>query len=164
VQISTLALSPQVAGITLHAGTGAVTVAQGTPVGAYALAYQICEIANPGNCDTANATVTVRPNAIDAVNDYGRGSSKVANTPIASVLANDTLNGVRAATPAVKLSQVALTPATSGITLNLTTGAVSVKPKTSSGVYSLTYRICEAVSPTNCDTAVATIELSGKSN
>ena len=80
------------------------------------------------------------------------------------MLANDTLNGARAATPAVTLSRVSLTPASSGITLNLATGAVSVKAKTSSGIYSLTYRICEAASPTNCDTAVATIELSGKSN
>jgi hypothetical protein len=152
--------SASVEGITLDTADGSVDVALGT----YALVYRICEIANPGNCDNATATVTVRPNRIDAVNDYGRGSSKTANTPIASVLANDTLNGLRAATPAVVLTQVSLTPATSGITLNLTTGAVTVKTKTSSGLYYLTHSICEAASPTNCDTAVATIELSGKSN
>jgi hypothetical protein len=57
-----------------------------------------------------------------------------------------------------------LSPATNGITLNVTTGAVNVREKTSSGTYYLTYRICEAVSPSNCDTAIATIELSGKNN
>jgi hypothetical protein len=164
VQLSTVSLTPALPGVNLNAATGAVVVDQGAALGTYALVYRICEIANPGNCDNATATVTVRPNRIDAVNDYGRGSSKTANTPIASVLANDTLNGLRAATPAVVLTQVSLTPATSGITLNLTTGAVTVKTKTSSGLYYLTYSICEAASPTNCDTAVATIELSGKSN
>ena len=163
VQIATISVTPANGGVTLT-GNGAVTVAPGTGLGTYALVYRICEIANPGNCDTATATITVRQNAIDAVNDSGRGSSKVANTPIASVLTNDRLNGTRAATPAVALSQVSLAPATSGITLNLTTGAVNVKAKTSSGTYYLTYRICEAVSPSNCDTAVATIELSGKSD
>ncbi len=162
VQLSMVSVMPATAGVTLNTGTGAVLVAQGTDLGTYSLVYQICESANAGNCDTATAAVTVRPNAIDAVNDFGRGSSKTANTPIASVLANDTLNGARAATPAVVVSLVSLAPATNGITLDLATGAVNVKAKTNSGTYSLTYRICEAVSPANCDTAVATIELSGK--
>ena len=159
VLLSSVAEEP---GVTLNTATGAVTVAQGTAVGDYSLVYRICEIANPGNCDTALVSVTVRETPIDAVNDYGRGSSKVANTVIASVLANDTLNGQRAATPAVVLSRVSLVPAASSITLNLNTGAVTVKAKTSSGLYNLTYKICEAASPSNCDTAVATIELSGR--
>jgi len=159
-----ISVTPASAGITLNTATGAVTVAQGTGPGSYSLVYRICEIANAGNCDTATATIAVRENAIDAVNDFGRGSSKVANTPIASVLANDRLKGLRAATPAVTLGQVSLSPAISGITLNLATGAVNVKAKTDSGTYYLTYRICEAVSPANCDSAIATIELSGKSN
>ena len=163
VLLAAISVTPATAGITLM-GNGAVTVAQGTGLGSYSLVYQICEIADPGNCDAATATITVRENAIDAVNDFGRGSSKVANTPIASVLANDRLNGVRAAAPAVALRQVSLAPATNRITLNLTTGAVNVKEKTDSGTYYLTYRICEAVSLANCDTAIATIELSGKSN
>ncbi len=164
VQLSTVALSPEVVGLSLDTTTGAVQVSRGIALGTYTLVYRICEIANPGNCDTAMASVTVRENPINAVNDYGRGSSKVANTVIASVLANDTLNGQRAATPAVVLSRVSLVPNASGITLNLSSGAVAVKAKTSSGTYALTYRICEAASPGNCATAVASIELSGKSN
>lgn len=45
------------AGITLNQGY--VAVAPGTPAGVYSLVYQICEIANPGNCATATATVFV---------------------------------------------------------------------------------------------------------
>ena len=37
--------------------TGAVNVAPGTPAGVYEVTYQICEVLNPGNCDTAVATV-----------------------------------------------------------------------------------------------------------
>ncbi len=162
VNLSTVSVSPDTGGVALNPVTGAITVAPGTALGSYALVYRICEVANPGNCDTALATVLVRPNVIDAVDDYGRGSSKVANTPIASVLTNDRLNGAVAATPAVTMTQVSILPATSGIALNATTGAVSVKAKTSSGIYRLTYRICETASPANCDTAVATVELSGK--
>jgi hypothetical protein len=41
-----------------------------TPAGNYSLVYQICEILNPTNCDTATVGVTVTT-AIDAVADAG---------------------------------------------------------------------------------------------
>ena len=72
------------------------------------------------------------------------------------------LNLAVATTSAVVLTQVSIAHATTGITLNQASGAVTVKIKTSSGIYALTYRICEAAGPTTCDTAVATVELSGK--
>ena len=104
--------------------------------------------------------VTVQNYVIDAVDDYARVSSKTANAAIASVLANDTFNGVRATTVTVQIFQVS--PPIRGITLNLSTGAVSVAARTSSGIYNLVYKICEIAAPTNCDTATATIELSGR--
>jgi hypothetical protein len=96
---------------------------------------------------------------IDAVNESARISSKTGGIAIANVLANDTLNGLTATTATVQLSQVS--PQIRGITLNLSTGSVSVAPKTSSGTYSLVYRICEIASPTNCDDATVTLDLSG---
>ncbi len=51
------------AGVTLDPTTGAVNVAAGTPVGAYAVNYQICEAANPTNCTTSVANVTVNSNS-----------------------------------------------------------------------------------------------------
>jgi hypothetical protein len=148
-------------GIALDATTGAVRVAAGTPVGAYRLDYRICEIATPSNCDEATVAVTVLPLPITAVNDSGRGSSKVANTVVANVLANDRLGGT-AATPAnVRLSFVSLTPANSKIRLDLADGSVDVLGKTSSGLYSLVYEICEAAVPTNCARATVNIDLSG---
>jgi len=162
VTLSLKSLTPSTAGITLNLATGAVSVAKGTAIGTYALVYGICETANPTSCDSATATVTVRPNVIDAVNDSAKGSSKTGGTILASVLNNDTLNGIRATTASVSLALVSITPSTNGITLDTTAGSVKVAPKTNSGTYALVYRICEIASPTNCDQATVTIDLSGK--
>ncbi|WEK70581.1 MAG: hypothetical protein P0Y62_03290 [Candidatus Chryseobacterium colombiense] len=45
--------------ITLNTTDGHVTVAPGTPAGTYSLVYQICQQADPTNCDTANDTIIV---------------------------------------------------------------------------------------------------------
>ena len=88
--------------------TGAVTVAAGTPVGTYTLRYGICEIATPSNCDEAIVTVTVQPLLITAGNDNASGSSKVANTALASVLTNDRLGNAPATAANVRLSFVSV--------------------------------------------------------
>ena len=161
VSLSTTSISPATEGITLNLADGSVDVARGTPIGTYVLAYGICEIANPANCDQATATVTVKENAVTAVNDSVRASSKTGGKVIASVLANDSLAGARATTSNVTLALVSLTPATTGIKLDVTNGSVNVAPKTNSGLYSLVYQICEIASPTNCVQATVTIDLSG---
>jgi hypothetical protein len=137
------------AGISLNTATGAVSVAKGTPSATYTLTYRVCERIVPTNCAQANATVTVRENVIDAVNDTARGSSKVASTPIPNVLANDTLNGAPATTATVTITVLGALP--TGFTFN-----------TTSGSYTINYRICEIASPTNCDSATVTVDLSGK--
>jgi YVTN family beta-propeller protein len=151
------------AGVRLAVASGAVTVTAGTPSGVYALAYRICERANTANCDTATVTVSVNPYVINAVNDVARASSKVASTALASVLANDFLGNVRATAANVRLSFISLTPENSRIRLDLTDGSVDVLGKTSSGRYLLVYEICEIETPTNCDRATVTLDLSGGS-
>lgn len=106
--------------------------------------------------------MTVGPYLILAVNDSARGSSKLANTPLASVLANDTLGGVRATTATVRISMISLTPANSKIRLDTTDGSVDVLGKTSSGLYTMVYEIAEIAQPTNTSRATVTIDLSGK--
>ena len=150
------------AGISLNVASGAVTVAAGTPVGTYTLSYGICEIATPSNCDEAIVTVTVQPLLITAANDSARGSSKVANTALASVLTNDRLGNAPATPANVRLSAVSLTPASSMIRLDVSDGSVDVLGKTSSGIYTLVYEICEVAMPTNCARATVTIDLSGR--
>jgi hypothetical protein len=159
VSLSLVAIAPANGGITLDLADGSIDVARGTALGNYAVIYQICDNTDLSNCDQATAAITVRNYVIDAVNESVRASSKIGGTVIASVLANDTLNGAPATTANVQLSQVSAP--IRGITLNLSTGAVTVAPKTSSGIYNLVYRICEIASPTNCDTATVTLDLGG---
>ena len=133
---------------------GSVDVIPGTPAGPYTLTYQICEIANPTNCDTATVTVTVVAPAIDAVNDSATNvNGYTGATNVVNVYTNDTLNGT-----AVNPSQVTLTTTVSNPNLILNpNGSVDVIPGTPAGPYTLTYQICEIANPTNCDTATVTL-------
>ena len=45
----------------IDTATGQVSVPQGTPSGTYTITYEICEIGNLTNCDTAIITVVVNP-------------------------------------------------------------------------------------------------------
>ncbi|MDV3469904.1 Ig-like domain-containing protein [Stenotrophomonas sp. C3(2023)] len=61
----TATLTAPVAGVSLDASTGVVTVAAGTPAGVTTLSYQICEVANPGNCSApADVQLIVSPLAV----------------------------------------------------------------------------------------------------
>jgi hypothetical protein len=160
VRLSQLASSE--AGISLDTATGAVTAVAGTPVGTFTLSYRICEISALSNCDDATVTVTVLAYPIAAVADSARGSSKVASTVLASVLANDRLNGAPATPANVSLSFVSLSPANSQIRLDLTDGSVDVLGKTGSGTYLMSYEICEIAMPTNCARTSVRIDLSGR--
>ncbi len=141
------------AGLTLNTATGAVTVAANSPAGSKALVYSICETANPANCDTATVSIEVTPWLIDAVNDIGN-ATRSGGIALASVLTNDRL-GPNAAT--VSNVRITVESAAAGISLNTANGAVSVVAGTAVGVHSLVYRICEIISPANCDTATVTV-------
>ena len=105
--------------------------------------------------------MTVQPLFIYAANDSGRGSSKVPNTVVASVLTNDRLGNAPATIANVSLAFVSLTPANSKIRLDLTDGSVDVLGKTDSGLYTMVYEICERAMPTNCARGTVRIDLSG---
>jgi gliding motility-associated-like protein/uncharacterized repeat protein (TIGR01451 family) len=141
-------------GLTLNPD-GTVTVAPNTPAGNYNIEYQICEVTNQGNCDTVTSVVAVGAAVIDAVDDNVifadgiNGSLEVIN-----VLDNDRLNGGKINNPAV-VTLKSLT-VLSGITLNVD-GTIDVAPNTPSGVYTLTYEICDVINRSNCITAKVTI-------
>ncbi len=159
VSLSLIASSS--AAISLNTSSGAVSVAPGTDAGSYSLSYRICELARADNCDDAQVNITVSSYLIDAVNDAARASSKRASTALASVLSNDRFANGPATIANVQLRQVSLVPANSMIRLDLTDGSVDVLGRTSSGLYTLTYEICERASPSNCDTATVSLDLSG---
>jgi len=142
-------------GLTMNLN-GTVTVAAGTPAGSYSYPYTICENLNPTNCSTATATVNVGAAPIVALNDNLPSIIGAVGGTTASVLVNDSLNGV-----AVNPSSVTVTPGTSphsGLTMNLN-GTVTVAAGTPAGSYSYPYTVCENLNPTNCSTATATVNV-----
>jgi len=149
-------------GVTINAN-GTLTVPAGTPAGTYTVTYQICEVLNPTNCDTATAIVQVDSPVIDAVNDNGAGiNGTVGGQSLANVLANDSLNGTTPVLLAnVNLTQVSTT--NPGVTLNPLDGSVNVAAGTPAGSYVVTYQICDRVNPTVCDTATVTVPVSAPS-
>jgi hypothetical protein len=134
---------------------GSVDIAAGTAVGTYSLTYEICSLANLAICDDAQATVVVPSFAIAANADSGRVSFGAGGTPVANVLANDTLGGVRPTLATVTLSVVSTTSA--GVSLDLTDGSVDVAAGTVSGSHSLVYQICERANESNCAQATVTV-------
>jgi YVTN family beta-propeller protein len=140
--------------LTLDAETGQVNLAAGAEVGTYTLVYRLCEVPSVSNCDEATVTVNVRAESIvDAADD--NATTFTGRTIMTSVLANDTLDGAPAAWSTVWLSQVSSTG--SGLLLNVATGAIFVDAAADLGPQTLTYRICERASPSNCDDASVSI-------
>ena len=151
-QVLTSFVSATNPGITLS-GTN-VLVAAGTPAGTYSLTYQICEVLNTTNCDTAIVSVSVNAPAIIANDDAGSSvNGLTGGTAFTNVLVNDTLNGVPVTPAQINLTFVSST--NSGITLS--GSDVIVAPGTPAGSYTLTYQICEVLNTSNCDTAVVTV-------
>ncbi len=143
-------------GVTINPD-GTLTVPAGTPAGSYDVPYQICEVLNPTNCDTAIATVVINPPAIDAVdNDYSAtpiNGADGGNTP--NILTNDTLNGVTV-DPADITVTLTGDGGLTGVSLN-PDGTLTIPAGTPAGSYDVPYQICENLNPTNCDTAIVTI-------
>ncbi|NRS90599.1 hypothetical protein HNQ02_003545, partial [Flavobacterium sp. 7E] len=152
--VTTTFVSSTNAGVTLD-GTS-VKVAPGTPAGEYTLVYQICEVLNTTNCDSATVTVKVTAAKIDAVDDKGADINGLnGGTTVANVLVNDELNGKAVVAADVTTTFVSSTNA--GVTLDGT--SVKVAPGTPAGEYTLVYQICEVLNTTNCDSATVTVKV-----
>ncbi|QWP78940.1 DUF11 domain-containing protein [Lysobacter sp. K5869] len=133
---------------------GNVDVAPGTPAGTYTVTYQLCEVLNPSNCDTATVTITVSAPAITATDDPAGGTGTTPqNTPVSTnVIANDTLNGAPIDPNLVTIT-VTTAPA-NGTTVVNSDGTITYTPRPNfSGDDVYTYTICEKLNPTNCATA-----------
>ena len=141
-------------GIQTHTN-GELTVAAGTASGTYAVTYKLCENLNGSNCSTATATIVVGQATITARNNnYAIANGAVGGTT-SNVLENDIYNGI---TNLVGNTSITLTwntvPAAIQTNAN---GTISVPAGTPSGVYTLTYTICENLNNDNCSTATVTV-------
>ncbi|PID31737.1 hypothetical protein CR970_04175 [Candidatus Saccharibacteria bacterium] len=143
------------AGITLNPATGEVTIADSVSAGSYSVDYQVCVNGTvPQLCQTETVDITVTDAPIVANTDSG-SISTTGGEAIANVLVNDAISGNPATTSNVTLSQVSTS--NPGVTLDPLTGAVNVAAGTAAGTYTVEYRICETVNPTNCATSTATV-------
>ena len=135
-------------GLTLNAD-GTISVASGTPAGAYTVTYQICENLNPGNCDQATATIEVVNNAPVANQD----SVSIDEDSIAviDIVSNDTdIDGNIDPTSVTILDQ----PNNGIVSVDPTTGVITYTPNSNwNGSDALIYQICDFGTPALCDTA-----------
>ena len=121
-------------------------------LGAVTFTYQACLPApNTAVCSTATATINVNTGTLAAANDSFSGIAAGGTT--ASVLANDSLNGTSPVAASVQLSLVG---APAGFVIN-PDGTIAVPGGVLSGATTLTYQICEAAAPSNCDTATVAL-------
>ena len=147
-----------IAGLTINPADGTLSIPAGTAAATYTVTYQICEVLNPANCDTANVTVVVVAPVIDAIAD------DFSATPInggsggatATVYTNDTLNGAAFA-PAAVTPSITANGGIAGLTINPADGTLSIPAGTAAATYTVTYQICEVLNPANCDTANVTV-------
>ena len=140
-------------GVSIDA-SGNIIVPSGSMAGTYVVSYTICENLNPSNCNTSTVTIIVEATPIDAIEDNYTATEVegIAGITYSDILTNDTLNGI-----AVDVNDISVTPNTNGpLTVNAD-GSVDVAPNTTPGIYTVTYTICEAAVPGNCDTATVTI-------
>jgi hypothetical protein len=155
-EVTITVLDDPMDGVTLDPLTGIVSVDPGTPAGTYTIEYRICEVLNPANCDDAVVTVTVIAPEILANDDtFGPTNGYDGDPNAGNVLDNDLLNGAPVIPGEVTITVV--NDPMDGVTLDPLTGIVSVDPGTPAGTYTIEYRICEVLNPTNCDNATVTV-------
>ena len=147
--------------LSLDPASGQVSVAAGTPAGTYTLVYEVCEILNPANCAQAAVTVNVTAATLAAIDDSGSVDGATGGTAGPSVLANDRLGDAPVDPAAVTLVQVSSTSPT--VSLDPATGRVSVAQGTPAGSYTVVYRVCEVLNPSNCATASVTVVVTSAS-
>ncbi|WP_289041739.1 Ig-like domain-containing protein, partial [uncultured Zobellia sp.] len=70
-------------------GDGSVDVANNTGTGSYTVNYQICDAANPSNCDIATVTVNVGVNSLPIAQDDAISVAQDSNNNSLNVLANN---------------------------------------------------------------------------
>ncbi|MDW8850725.1 gliding motility-associated C-terminal domain-containing protein [Flavobacterium sp. MMLR14_040] len=144
----------------LDPSTGNASVPAGTGAGTYTIAYTLNENLNTANIDTAEITIVVVAPTIIANNDSVNNiNGFVGANNIINAITNDRLNGLDIPLTEITITSVSTaTPAdyVSGNpvpVLNTITGNVDVPAGTSGGIYTIHYRICENLNPSNCSEA-----------
>lgn len=102
------------------------------------------------------AGVGILINAVDDTAPAPINGTTGGNTGI-NVYINDTLG----ANPATSSNVTLTSTPTAQLSINPSTGAVTVASGTAPGTYTINYTICETANPSNCDTATVTVTVFG---
>ena len=128
---------------------GTATVAPST---AFAVQPDVVPVVNATNVLVANPVAQL---------DSGSVRTGTGGTAVVNVAANDTVNGAAATLGAGGNATVATSGAwPAGITLDPATGAVNVAATVGAGNYSMTYQLCDRLTPPHCTTAQVTVTVS----
>ncbi len=142
----TATLQGGVAGYTLDASTGVITVAAGVPAGATALSYQLCENAVPANCSTANVQVLVSPPAQPDTFNVQSGQAVNGNV------------GTNDAPPTGAVFAALTQPTVGTLVFNDDGTFTYTSPAGSTGSNSFTYQVClPAPNSAVCASTTATL-------
>jgi uncharacterized repeat protein (TIGR01451 family) len=140
--------------------TGTLSVPPGTPAGSYDVIYRLCEVLNPGNCDSATVVVVVAPNSVPVASDDS--ASTPVNTPVSvPVLDNDSFGSDGPSTGAIVISTPppvgTATVDSRGTPNDPTDDRISFTPPVDyeGPPVVLVYRICDANN--DCDEGTVTI-------
>ncbi len=137
------------AGITLNTTTGVVTIAAGTTPGVYPVTYKLCDKLTPQNCADMVDNITVTPSIVPVTESVTVSSATGGTMP--NIASNDQVNGLPATLGGSGNATVAIVGSwPAGITLNTTTGVVTIAAGTTPGVYPVTYKLCDKLTPQNC--------------
>ena len=142
-------------GISLNPATGNISVTASVLPGNYQVNYSIHETGRVANKDEAIVFIIVNSATVVANNEAALFNYEANGTNILNVLTNDLFNGRTPEVSDVTITLISTTNA--GLTLDTSTGAISVTADVPLGVYELVYQICHANDLSNCDTATVTI-------
>ena len=138
-------------GVSIDPTTGKLVVPNGTTPGTYTVTYKICDKANPTVCDTATVKITVPATpTIEANDDPDTNIPRTGGS--IDILSNDKLNGGQATKDNVHIT-IEDNGGLTTVMIDPTTGKLVVPNNSTPGTYTVTYKICDKVNPTVCDTA-----------
>jgi large repetitive protein len=109
--------------------------------------------------NTSADSVVFAPNIVPTT-ESGTAPAGVTTTAIANVAANDSVNGAPATLGAGGNATITPGVLPTGVTLNTTTGAITVTPSTPPGTYTFSYTLCDKNTPPNCAPMTDTLVVS----
>jgi gliding motility-associated-like protein len=144
--------------ITISASTGIVSVSVALAAGTYTIPYTLTDVLDNGNFASSQLVVVVSAPTIAANHDQVWVNGYNGNLNAITVHTNDSINNVAAPRSAITFTLIS-SPTEPNVIMNTLNGRISVFPMTPAGVYYFVYRICDTLNPTNCDTALVTVNV-----